>query len=50
VFYTIEDAQTNVEHALGLSVQVAYDYHSAETIPIPDGWRKVIFDFENLDE
>jgi acyl-CoA thioester hydrolase len=45
--YTIEDTQNSVEHARGSTVQVAYDYHSAKTIPIPDDWRQIISEFEN---
>jgi acyl-CoA thioester hydrolase len=48
VFYTIEDAQSGHEHASGSTVQVAYDYHTGQTIPIPDQWRETITKFENL--
>jgi len=48
VLYTIEDNQTGNEHACGSTVQVAYDYHNAQTISIPDAWRKIITQFENL--
>ena len=48
VVYAIEDAQTKIEHARGATVQVAYDYHTARTITIPDDWRQIISDFENL--
>jgi acyl-CoA thioester hydrolase len=48
VLYTIEDSQTGSEHASGSTVQVAYDYHSAQTISIPDAWREIITEFENL--
>ena len=46
--YCIEDAQTGQELATGSSVQVAYDYRSAKTIPLPDHWRKAIGEFEGL--
>jgi acyl-CoA thioester hydrolase len=46
--YTIEDSQTGNEHAHGSTVQVAFDYHTAQTIPIPEDWRKIITEFENL--
>lgn len=49
VAYTIEDAQTKIEHASGSTVQVAYDYHDSKTIPIPNEWRKTISEFENLE-
>ena len=48
VLYTIEDSQTGIEHASGSTVQVAYDYHCGETIPIPDHWRKIITEFEKI--
>ena len=48
VFYTIEDSETGIEHASGSTVQVAYDYHAAKTIPILDKWRIIISEFENL--
>jgi acyl-CoA thioester hydrolase len=50
VVYVIKDAQTSVEHARGSTIQVAYDYRSAKTISIPDDWRIIISDFEDLDE
>ena len=46
--YTIKDTATNIEHASGSTVQVAYNYHASKTIPIPDEWRKIIAAFENL--
>ena len=48
VLYAFEDTQTGKVHADGASVQVAYDYHTAQTIPIPENWRKIISQFENL--
>ena len=48
VIYTIEDAETKTEHARGLSVQVAYDYHQSKSIPIPGEWREIITAFEKL--
>ncbi len=48
VLYTLEDSQTGNEHASGSTVQVAYDYHRAQTIPIPETWREIITQFENL--
>ena len=48
VLYTIEDSQTGHELAIGSTVQVAYDYHTSQTIPIPDEWRDIITEFENL--
>ena len=48
VRYSIQDSHTEIEHASGSTVQVAYDYQSARTIPIPDGWRQILTSFENL--
>jgi acyl-CoA thioester hydrolase len=46
--YSIQDAKTKIEHAAGSTVQVAYDYQSAQTMPIPDEWRVIITRFEHL--
>jgi acyl-CoA thioester hydrolase len=46
--YRMEDAQTGEELATGATVLVAYDYQKQETIPIPDGWRETIRNFEGL--
>jgi len=35
-----------VEVALGRSVQVAYDYKTERSIPVPDRWRELIGRFE----
>jgi acyl-CoA thioester hydrolase len=48
LLYTLEDAQTEREHASGSTVQVTYDYHTAPTISIPDEWQKIITRFEKL--
>lgn len=47
--YRIEDTQTGQELARGSSVQVAYDYRLAKTIPLPDNWRQAIIKYEHLD-
>jgi acyl-CoA thioester hydrolase len=46
--YRIEDSQSGEELARGSSVQVAYDYRSAQTIPLPGHWRQAIGEFEHL--
>jgi acyl-CoA thioesterase FadM len=46
--YTLEDVQTGQKLATSTSVQVAYDYRKGQSIPIPNTWRQVINDFENL--
>ena len=48
VIYSIQDSETGVEHARGSTVQVAYDYHTAQTILIPEEWRQILTRFENL--
>jgi acyl-CoA thioester hydrolase len=48
VRYSIQDSHTEIEHASGSTIQVAYDYQSARTIPIPDEWRQILTSFENL--
>lgn len=47
--YRLEDALTGEELATGSSVQVAYDYQSGKTIPLPEHWRQIIREFENLE-
>lgn len=47
--YSIEDEHTKTVYAIAETVQVAYDYHSQETIPIPGRWREIITNFEGLD-
>lgn len=47
--YRLEDALTGKELATGSSVQVAYDYQSGKTIPLPEHWRQIIREFENLE-
>jgi len=48
VIYNIEDTETKIGHASGSTVQVAYDYQTSKTIPIPDEWRETIINFEKL--
>jgi acyl-CoA thioester hydrolase len=48
VIYSVEDSQNGVVHATASTVQVSYDYHSSQTIPIPNKWRKTITEFEHL--
>ena len=44
--YAIEDQGTGATLATGRTVQVAYDYHARQSIPIPQTWRQVLTDFE----
>jgi acyl-CoA thioester hydrolase len=48
IHHTIEDTDTGQEMAAGKAILVAYDYHSNQSIPIPDEWRRVIAAFEKL--
>ena len=43
-----DDRSGGVEYASGTSVLVAYSYHEAQTISIPESWRQVIKDFEGF--
>lgn len=47
--YRIEDGTDGREYATVTSVLVTYNYHSGETIPIPDPWREKIRAFEGLE-
>ncbi len=47
--YRLEETQSGQELATGSSVQVAYDYRQGKTIPIPEGWRQAIQEFEGLE-
>lgn len=47
--YLIIDKYDQREYAKGSSVQVAYDYRERKSIVIPDHWRLVIQQFEQLD-
>lgn len=47
--YSLRNPQTRQEFASGSTLQVAYDYHTRHTIPIPDKWRTAIQDYEGLD-
>lgn len=46
--FAIEDAQSEALLANGSSVQVAYDYKTHKTIPVPEKWRTAINAFEEL--
>ena len=46
--YSIQDALTGNELAVGQAILVAYDYQLGKSIPIPDNWRVVITAFEGL--
>ncbi len=46
--YSIQDALTGDEQAVGQAILVAYDYQLGKSIPIPDNWRVVITAFEGI--
>ncbi len=46
--YSVQDAQTGNELAIGQAILVAYDYQLGKSIPIPDNWRVVITAFEGI--
>lgn len=46
--YSIQDAQTGDELAVGQAILVAYDYQKGKSIPVPDDWRVVITEFEGI--
>jgi len=46
--YCIQDRQIEKVLCTGSSVQVAYNYRSGKSIPIPSEWREVICAFEGL--
>ncbi len=46
--YSIQDADRGQEMATGRSIQVAYDYPSDQTIPIPPAWRQALAAFDGL--
>lgn len=47
--YRVRDAQDR-ELATGRTVIVTYDYQKGESIPIPSQWRRILAQFEGLDE
>jgi acyl-CoA thioester hydrolase len=46
--YRLTDSSNGKEHAHGIIVMVAYDYHTRTSKPIPDSWRQKIAEFENI--
>jgi acyl-CoA thioester hydrolase len=45
---TIVDGSSGQIYADGTVVLVAYDYHTRETTPVPEDWRRKITDFEGI--
>ena len=46
--YHVDNGPEGKLYATGKSVQVAYDYHSGLTVPVPANWRQIIQAFEGL--
>jgi acyl-CoA thioester hydrolase len=46
--YVLEDTEKDQLLASGSAVLVTYDYRAQQTIPVPERWRNVISEFENL--
>jgi acyl-CoA thioester hydrolase len=46
--YALQDRENGTLFATGSTVQVAYDYRTNQSIPIPGGWRERINRFEGL--
>jgi len=44
--YLIVDSDSGQELARAETVMVAYDYHSRQSMPLKESWRKAIVDFE----
>lgn len=47
--YCLEDSADGKELATGSTVMVTYDYHTQQTIAVPETWRKAIIEFEGLE-
>jgi acyl-CoA thioester hydrolase len=47
---TIADSESGKLFADGTVVLVAYDYHSHQTIPVPDNWRQTLLQYEGTKE
>lgn len=48
--YVLEDQETLQPLAKAETIMVAFDYHSHQSILVPDDWRKKIREFEKMDE
>lgn len=46
--YCLEDGDNGEELATGSTVLVTYNYHTQETLPIPETWRQAISKFEGI--
>lgn len=48
VVHSIENSLDGSMFATGKMVLVAYNYHTKQTLPIPDSWREIFLKFEQL--
>jgi acyl-CoA thioester hydrolase len=46
----VVDSSTGAELSKGTVIMVSYDYRQGKSIPIPVEWRKMISQFEHIDE
>ena len=46
--YELIDDATQTRLATGATVLVAFDYRTRKSIPVPEAWRKQIYEFESL--
>lgn len=46
--HSIQDPQDRTEFAVGRVILVAYDYRARSSIPLPDRWREILAEFEQL--
>jgi acyl-CoA thioester hydrolase len=46
--YVVEEAASQAEFATATTVLVTFDYHTRQTILVPEEWRQVITRFEGL--
>jgi acyl-CoA thioester hydrolase len=46
--YSIEDTTTGQTVAVGKTIQVAYDYHLRQAVPVPEEWRHALAAFDGL--
>src|SRR5512146_96231 len=47
---TVADADTGGLFADGTVILVAYDYHTRQTIPVPESWRQKLMEYEGTKE
>jgi len=50
MIYSLQDADSGLELAVGTTIQVAYDYRAEASIPLLPAWRKVLASFEGLED